>query len=234
MSKRSNQQADFSPIKTAEDKRQRILQKATEFQIPAELDADPRVPEYAKLMMKQMIELLKEVASLAAPTPTIDPEEKERLRSLVIGGLPETNGNAAQRRASNKNMVTEILDSLDVEAEAVCVYRMGKMENGRSRLLKVVMPSSGIQREVLKKSKEARGHSFHQNRGNNSIFQKFTNLFIRPSLSPAQLEHRKELVLERDNKNKEEDGGVDPYVLWGPPGMEALIRKSEIKKKTQQ
>ena len=115
------------------------------------------------------------------------PEEKERKRSLVLIGLPESNAPKASERAnSDLNSITEILDILDVAAKPTTVYRMGHPDPNRfpekprkgPRVLKVVMPSSAIQRQVLAALRK------HRNELKSS--KKFERCLVRPSLTPEQ------------------------------------------------
>lgn len=126
-------------------------------------------------------------------------EEKERQRSLVFIGLPESKEEKASERAkADVRAVTEVLDELAVEALPVAVYRMGRPVADRPgpRLLKVVMAASVFQRITLSQWKK--------NRGRMRAEDQWSRLLIRPSLSPEELKLDKE---ERQRRWTQKYGG---------------------------
>uniref|UniRef100_A0A8R1DU08 Uncharacterized protein n=1 Tax=Caenorhabditis japonica TaxID=281687 RepID=A0A8R1DU08_CAEJA len=82
-----------------------------------------------------------------------DPAEvKERRRSIVAIGVPE-NGSSSmfERNLADTNKVHQLLQHVDATSAPVAVYRIGRQkEDGRPRLLKVVMSSQFAQRDLLK------------------------------------------------------------------------------------
>ena len=133
--------------------------------------------------MQQIQSLLETVTNMESP------EEKERKRSLVIIGLSEsTNPTASERVKADTVATKEILDLLDVAAAPTAIYRMGHPNPNRfpdrprkgPRVLKIVLPSSGIQRQVLGALKS------HRNKLKSSA--NFNKCIIRPSLTPEQRE----------------------------------------------
>ena len=117
------------------------------------------------------------------------PEEKERKRSLVLIGLPEsTDPKASSRVRSDAAAVAEIFDILDMAAQPTTIFRMGHPDPNHfadrprkgPRILKIVMPSSGLQRQVLSSLKSKRNELRKSAR--------FQRCFIRPSLTPEQRE----------------------------------------------
>jgi hypothetical protein len=78
---------------------------------------------------------------------------------------------------------------------------------------------------------KASAHSFLVNRGKFKNDSTYKSVFIRPSLTPKQLDKRKELYDRRFDLNKAPENADDPFVVYGPPGDEKLLKKSEIKKR---
>ncbi|KAL3107611.1 hypothetical protein niasHT_016468 [Heterodera trifolii] len=79
----------------------------------------------------------------------LTPHDLERQRSIVIGGVPESNATKPIARARGDNaMVEQVLDEheLGIQISSVTVYRMGSSfknpaSNGAAhRFLKVVIP----------------------------------------------------------------------------------------------
>lgn len=69
-------------------------------------------------------------------------EEVERLRSLIVGGVPELKSfNTRERVSYGFQSACNVLDFLGVECNPVSVYRLGRLDQGRNRLLKVVLPA---------------------------------------------------------------------------------------------
>lgn len=132
-------------------------------------------------------------------------DEKERLRSVVISGVPESHlsANASQRRMENRAAVTAILDQLDMDTEPVSVYRMGTPKPDRPRLLKVVLPNSSTQRLLLKRSKQL------------SASQQHSKIYIRPSLTKEQ---RDSEFLLRKTLREKRALGEKVRIGGGPPG----------------
>lgn len=128
-------------------------------------------------------------ASLPSASPAIvDFEELERKRSIVISGVRESTSNAAFERIVHDFSCTQhILDFLKIECLPVTVYRMGKVSPTRPRLLKVVLPCSRLQKEVIRFAPRLR---FFPHKG----------IYIRPSLT---LEERNRLRADR-KRNAEE------------------------------
>lgn len=114
---------------------------------------------------------------------TSDPDHK---RSLVIRGVPESCFSSAFDRINHDfDCVYSILDFLDVECFPKTVYRMGRPNDNRPRLLKVVLPTSRFQRLVLKRKSKLRSFS-HK------------GVYIRPSLPPGERNFIKDRRLGND------------------------------------
>lgn len=132
------------------------------------------------LMVLQMVKTQQEIIStLQSQTGTIEitAEEKERRRSVVVSGLPESDAHSARGKfIDDTNTVSQLLDAIDVECDAVQTYRLGKPIAGRARLVKIVFPTSYFQSDCLKKAKNLKS-------SNN-----FKRVFIRPSMTREQRE----------------------------------------------
>ena len=137
------------------------------------------------------------------------PEEKERKRSLVLIGLPEsTDPKPSNRVRSDASAVAEILDILDVAAQPTTIFRMGHPDPNHfadrprkgPRILKIVMPSSGLQRQVLSALKTGRNEMRKTDR--------FKRCFIRPSLTPEQRELDKKAQQELKQRKMAGEKGL--------------------------
>lgn len=150
-------------------------------------------------------------------------QEERQAHSIVITGLPEsTSPKATQRAKEDMEKVLDIMDAVGVECLPTATYRMGgpAANPGRPRLMKVELPTKRLAGEFLR------------NRGKLFAIRDYKSIFIRPSLSLEQRELRKKLVTERNMKNNALIGDEidNPYILWGPPGKEALKRKNDIRR----
>jgi hypothetical protein len=127
-----------------------------------------------------------------------------------------------------------MFDLAGIECLPVNVYRMGvrpgdlaanpsplagNRRRSGPRLVKVELPTKRLARDLL------------QNRGKFSDMPSLKDVHVRPSLSPDQLTHRNALYKRRTELNGLEENGGDPYVVWGPPGREELMKKSEVPKR---
>ena len=115
-------------------------------------------------------------------------EQIERRRSLVISGFKEdTNKTAQLQYEEDRNRLGYIFNSLNLPFQVTSFYRMGKVgSNGGSRLLKLVLPSSSLQREVLARIRICAKQAKNEGRklfGNLHPDFDLSGTFIRPSLS---------------------------------------------------
>lgn len=98
--------------------------------------------------------------------------EIERKRSIVLTNVPESSEPSAfARNSSDFNRVNQILDFLGVECRPLSVFRMGRPQQNRPRLIKVVLPSSRHQAEAVRRAPRLRFLPPHK------------GIFLRPSLS---------------------------------------------------
>ncbi|RCN33118.1 hypothetical protein ANCCAN_21061 [Ancylostoma caninum] len=109
--------------------------------------------------------------SLSDHFGTSDFHESERLRSIVISGVPELESAFIRDKL-------HILAHLNVECFPVAVYRLGKQAH-RPRLIKVVLPSQKFQRMAVKRASLLR---FFPEKG----------IFLRESLTDAERKRRRD------------------------------------------
>ena len=149
----------------------------------------------------QLASFLQSIAMMETP------EEKERKRSLVIIGLPEAELGDSIQRADSESVVS-MLRTLEVEARPTQVYRMGKRSDDKTkpRLVKIVMPSSQLQRRCLGALKEKR-EALRKVEG-------FKKAIVRPSLTPEQLDIDRKLRAKLKEK-RAENPKLKLYIKYG-------------------
>lgn len=117
-------------------------------------------------------------------------EDPDLKRSIIVSGIPESRSNSAYERMNHDyNCVNTLLDFLGIECFPKTVYRMGRPDTRRPRILKVILPTSRFQRETLRRKSQLR---FFTHKG----------VFIRPSLT-------KEV---RERRRNERLSGVNPSI----------------------
>lgn len=106
--------------------------------------------------------------------------EFERLRSVVIGRIPESRDRVMKNRLDHDFFqVMNILSFLQIECYPRGIYRLGRPIPGGSRLLKVVLPSTYFQKLAVRRASWLRSYPVR-------------GAFLRESLIRAELERRKE------------------------------------------
>lgn len=148
-------------------------------------------------------------------------DEEKRLHCVVLTGLPESQSpSPTTRAAEDRKQVLALLDLAEVECLPCNVYRMGQKPGSaaisRPRLVKVELPTKKMARDFL------------SNRGKFTNIPAYKNVYVRPSMTFQQLARRKDLYRERHEKNALADNMADPYIVYGAPGKETLMKKSEI------
>ncbi|KAL3119311.1 hypothetical protein niasHT_000089 [Heterodera trifolii] len=144
-------------------------------------------------------------------------QEQERRRSIVVMGLPESAGpKPSDRVAADRTAVSSVLDELGIKCP-ISNYRMGSPHqagsgHGRPRLMKIIFHTPKFQHQALAEWNKKRGAMKQQD--------KWKNMNIRPSLSPAELDARRQLQKECTEKRKD---GRD-WVIYA--GM--VIERSNI------
>lgn len=112
-------------------------------------------------------------------------EKKERQRSIVISGIPESKDpKSTDRAAHDLDFVKNILNHLEIECIPQVTYRLGKPQVDRPRLLKVLLPNTFYQSLILRRASRLRSFS---SRG----------VYIRPSLTKEERERNREARLAR-------------------------------------
>jgi hypothetical protein len=211
--KRPGSSANISPTMN----RSKAMKEIQDFQLPAELSSDPRVPEYAKTLISQMSSLLKFVSTLLTDqtTPQEAIEEDRRQRSVIIKNLPESkNSSAVGRARSDGQKVEQIMDAYGIESVPATTLRLGKPVEGRPRPLLVTMHHRAVARNLL------------TNRGKAKNIM-FPTVQIHESLSREELKNREELVKERIEKNaalSNEEKGQNPWILYA----NVLMRRADV------
>ena len=148
---------------------------------------DPSIPPHVALVLETcrvvMAGLLSSLPD-KGPSPTDSSEERDRLRSVVIEGLKESNEpKASSRLAADQKVVGEMLDLANLECRPLAVYRMGQVREAASgkpqhpRPLKVLLPASAFQRTLLRHARSIR-----------LAEARFNSVWIRPSLTKEQRE----------------------------------------------
>ena len=141
-------------------------------------------------------------------------EDHLRMRSIVIAGLAEDASlSASQKIKADQEAVQELLCSLEVEVKPSNVYRMGKVnEDGKPRLIKVVLPASTFYRKALKNASKLKG------------MHEYEKVFIRKSMTKEEraafAEERKTMYQLRLLHGKD-----CPFVLY----RDQVWLRSEIK-----
>ncbi|XGW02668.1 hypothetical protein V3C99_014589 [Haemonchus contortus] len=133
-------------------------------------------------------------------------EAEKRARSLVVSGLEEAPAHLkpSERQKQLEGKVADLFDALQVECRPVEVYRMGKPDSARPRLVKIVLPSRAYWRTALKNAKNLRASGFH-------------NVFVRKSLTAEERKREFDLRQLANERNK------------GKPYREWVIYKGELK-----
>ncbi|EYB82763.1 hypothetical protein Y032_0352g3284 [Ancylostoma ceylanicum] len=125
-----------SVVRERDDLREenRILRK--KFGIPEDLDV--RSDNFASFPYPSQ-ERSVQLNDLSVPPNSVDPHEFERRRSVIISGIPELRtGNIARKLNYDYDSVLNVIHHLKAECFPTAVYRLGRPEIGKSRLLKVI------------------------------------------------------------------------------------------------
>ena len=126
-----------------------------------------------------------------------------RKNNLILSGIPESeNGTADERKEKDLSTVKSLFFALDwTNIDAVStVYRIGKMNPSRPRLLKVICASAESKRSLLSKSKNLRNVT------------QYKNVYMNPDLTPLQQVQNKQL---REELRRRRDLGEDVKIQRG-------------------
>ena len=122
-------------------------------------------------------------------------ERQRRANSLIIFGLPEqSSGTVEQRKVKDEESllaVTEVLQMKDVVLTSCS--RIGKIEDGKTRPLRVNVKSTSDKFQLISRSKQLKNSSF-------------SRVFIKPDLTPSQQLTDRRLRQElRERRSRNED-----------------------------
>ncbi|EYC30629.1 hypothetical protein Y032_0005g2760 [Ancylostoma ceylanicum] len=132
----------------------------------------------------------------SACSASTDFHESERLRSIVISGVPELESPILRDKLqSDFDRVVSILTHLNIGCFPVAVYRLGKQSN-RPRLIKCVLPAQTFQRLAVKRAPLLR---FFPEKG----------IFLRESLTDAERKRRRDERTHRSLSNNHPPGTID-------------------------
>ena len=126
-----------------------------------------------------------------------------RKRNLIISGIPEsTEGTAEERKEADREKVKSILYKLSLEEGDIVARqnRIGRVNEGRNRLLKIVCHGEESKFAVLRRSKVLRDSA------------KFQNIYINADLTSMQRNERKRL---RDEFKRRRALGEDVALHYG-------------------
>lgn len=128
-------------------------------------------------------------------------EADKRGRSLVIAGLPQSAESVkpSLRQKELEEKVEGILDVLKVECRPVELYRMGKLDTARPRLVKLVLPSKAHWLTALSNARLLRSSEFR-------------DVFLRRSMTPE--ERRKEFELRQEARNRNSKAKRKEWVVY--------------------
>ncbi|EYC20166.1 hypothetical protein Y032_0022g484 [Ancylostoma ceylanicum] len=122
-------------------------------------------------------------------------EADKRARSIVISGLeePTESMRLLDRGLDLERKVCDILEIVKVDARPSEVFRMGKPNSAKPRLVKVVLPSTSCWRTALSNSRLLRSSAS-------------SNVFIRKSMTPEERKREFELrqIARERNKGKKD------------------------------
>ncbi|XGW16282.1 hypothetical protein V3C99_001610, partial [Haemonchus contortus] len=118
-------------------------------------------------------------------------EAEKRARSLVVSGIDEAPHQLkpSERQKDLENKVADLLDVLEVECRPVEIYRMGKLDPSRPRLVKILLPSKAHWRTALANAKNLRSAGL-------------ANVFVRKSMTAEERRHEYELRQEARERNR--------------------------------
>ncbi|EYB87365.1 hypothetical protein Y032_0264g615 [Ancylostoma ceylanicum] len=129
-------------------------------------------------------------------------EQYLRQRSIVIHGVPELPKTSLPsiRQADVENKVSEILDTLGVEARPWAVFRMGRRDDNKPRLTKVILPSRSQYFTVLGRARLLRDMA------------EFKHIYVRASLTEA--ERRRDFDLRMQARERNQALGRKEFVVY--------------------
>ena len=144
-------------------------------------------------------EVKRQEAKLVVAASNETHEQEKRKRNVIIFGLPESEQSDASRRSEpDMNLAKEVFSKVNApDGSVLRVHRLKKPSSDVARpgplVVEVRAPSveeMDARTVAIKNSKELQKHT------------NFKNVYIRPDLTMAQRERRRELIAARDEMNK--------------------------------
>lgn len=138
-------------------------------------------------------------------------EREKRERSVVISGIDDEPMEArpSDRQKHLEEKINKVFDAINVECRPSEIYRMGKIDPRRPRLVKVVFPSQAHWRTALANARLLKESGF-------------PNVYIRRSMTAE--ERQREYELRQTARERNRDKGFKEWVVY----KGNLIRASEI------
>lgn len=144
-------------------------------------------------------------------------EDSEHKRSIVLSNVVESSAaSSLARNAHDFDCVFKILDFLGVECKPVAVYRMGRLQQNRPRLVKVVLPASRFQADAVRRTPRLRFFPFQK------------GIYLRPSLTREERESRRQERLSKRGLTSDGTRGATqtPCVQRIPPSQQSISNGS--------
>ncbi|VDO36388.1 unnamed protein product [Haemonchus placei] len=140
-------------------------------------------PVIEKMLLALAEKIPKEMSELM--------EADKRSRSIVLSGLEEAPSHSlpSEKQRDLEAKVSDVLDVLNVECRPVEVYRMGKEDRSRPRLVKVLLPSRFHWRTALANARNLKSSGF-------------ANIFVRRSMTPDERKLEYELRQQARERNR--------------------------------
>ena len=133
-----------------------------------------------------------------------------REHSIVLSNVEECpSPRPIDRVQRDKETVLEILNECQLDIGApTTIFRMGRAERNRPRLIKVELPSTAAVRQVLRNASKLKG----------SVFK---HVRVRQSMTPEQIRERSELI--EQCKQKRKDTGLD-FIIYA----NTIIKREDV------
>uniref|UniRef100_A0A8R1IU36 Uncharacterized protein n=1 Tax=Caenorhabditis japonica TaxID=281687 RepID=A0A8R1IU36_CAEJA len=173
--------------------------------LESELGAQRARLENLKRKMKETPETTK--------LATTDFKTEERKRSIVAINIPE--GGSRLAHDNNKmdiEKVSLILKHLDIGYQLNAVYRMGKTrDDGRPRLIKIILPCSASQMEIMRRARRLRSFPTGQ----------CPPVYLRPSMTKEErekfwmewIQRRQSRRNSQDTQHKSNNSTADTVIM---------------------
>ena len=151
---------------------------------------------------ERCLKIENEMATMPASIYEELNDRERRKKNLIISGVPESvDGSAEERKLADANQVKGIFEKLPIGGDVILrTYRIGKVSEGRNRLLKVICVDADSKVEILQNAKLLRD------------FTAFENIYINPDLTLMQRNERKRV---RDEFKRRRALGENVVLRYG-------------------